>query len=291
MKKVLNGLGILGSLIILFALIILEIALGLNLSLKKFLKTDKISEIIEKVEFERLFTDDDDKVVELDKDVYNIIDEKTAIKLFKNKELKKMYSDYLASSFISKIDEKTSVIYPTSKQLADFATNNYELVKDLSLFEDVDQKTIGKYIEENYDNIKVELEKSTDDVETFDFDTKYFDYVIGDKTTYIILGLILFCIILLIIFRMSLYKWFLWFYISTMTVSLQYLVIGLFTNTFITYIMGASAKDYKAFLSPFIKGFTNLLLIYGIVLFFVGIISFIVHKTSKPKEILLQDNH
>ena len=86
------------------------------------------------------------------------------------------------------------------------------------------------------------------------------------------------------IFRRSFYKWLLWFYVPTMTVALTFLFISSFANKIILSILTENIREYKGLISPFLSNLSDSLLIYGIVLFILSIIAFIIHLFLKKQK-------
>ena len=123
---------------------------------------------------------------------------------------------------------------------------------------------------------------------------EYLNLIINPITTFALIGLIIFCILLLMLFRKSLYKWLLWFYIVTMTVSLIFISLSLLSKTLISLILKEEVTGYAALINPFIDNIAKNLLIYSIVLFALSIIAFVLHyilkkKKSAKKEVQLEE--
>ncbi|MBQ4634001.1 MAG: hypothetical protein IJB71_01485 [Bacilli bacterium] len=123
---------------------------------------------------------------------------------------------------------------------------------------------------------------------------EYLNLIINPITTFALIGLIIFCILLLMLFRKSLYKWLLWFYIVTMTVSLIFISLSLLSKTLISLILKEEVTGYAALINPFIDNIAKSLLIYSIVLFALSIIAFVLHyilkkKKSGKKEVQLEE--
>lgn len=123
---------------------------------------------------------------------------------------------------------------------------------------------------------------------------EYLNLIINPITTFALIGLIIFCILLLMLFRKSLYKWLLWFYIVTMTVSLIFISLSLLSKILISLMLKEEVTGYAALINPFIDNIAKNLLIYSIVLFALSIIAFVLHyilkkKKSGKKEVQLEE--
>lgn len=114
---------------------------------------------------------------------------------------------------------------------------------------------------------------------------EYLELILSPVTTWVLITLIVICILLLMVFRKSLSKWLLWFYIPTMTVALTFLFISFFANKIILSILTENIREYKGLINPFLSNLSDSLLIYGIVLFILSVIAFVVHLFFKKQKL------
>lgn len=112
---------------------------------------------------------------------------------------------------------------------------------------------------------------------------EYLELILNPFTTWILIILIILCVILLIIFRKSLFKWLMWFYITTMTVALTFIFISFFADKIISSLLTENVREYQSLVKPFLNSLSDSLRIYGIVLFILSIIAYIVHLMYKNK--------
>ena len=102
MKKVLNGISILISVLISLVLFVLIILLGADIAAKRFLKTTTFSEAVREMEFQVIFLDEENKETETGKRIYDYFDDMGITrdevnKIIKNDKFKKLFGDYFGS--------------------------------------------------------------------------------------------------------------------------------------------------------------------------------------------------
>ena len=292
MKKFLNFIGILLSLVVIIALLALELWLGIKVPIKKTMEVDNLSEIMEKIDIERIFRDEKGNEKAMGTRIYHYFDDiglsrEEVDKVVKDKRFKRIIGNYLGTMFMHKLD-KTEVIYPSKAELVDFIHKNYNSFKYVTDFpEDYDQKEIERIVSDNYGNVKYELDELSKDIK-FDeikgFDTV--EQIFSIKTIYIIGGIIL-CVILLVVLRHSFYRWLKWVSVPTFISGAIFIIAGLLCNTLI--LSRINYGEYSVLVEPVVNSVFNNIIIYGVISIGVGIVMAIIYYvinkivSKKPK--------
>lgn len=289
MKKLKNFLGIIGSFVVSIILFVLLIVLGANIAAKNFLKISSFSNIVQKMDFQVIFVDENNKETQTGKRIYDYfsnmgISRKEVNTIIKNEKFKNLFGNYFGSILLKKIQKDTEIVYPTKEELYDFVNDNYTFFENVLKVEENDKNGIKTIIYREYDYVHHELEKISKEIIEESIDNEYLNFLLKPILTISLIGGIVVCIILLMIFRRSFYKWLLWFYVPTMTVALTFLSISFFANKIILSILTENIREYKGLISPFLRNLSDSLLAYGIVLFILSIIAFIIHLFLKKQK-------
>ena len=289
MKKLKNFLGIIGSFVVSIILFVLLIVLGANIAAKNFLKMSSFSNIVQKMDFQVIFVDENNKETQTGKRIYDYfsnmgISRKEVNTIIKNEKFKNLFGNYFGSILLKKIQKDTEIVYPTKEELYDFVNDNYTFFENVLKVEENDKNGIKTIIYREYDYVHHELEKISKEIIEESIDNEYLNFLLKPILTISLIGGIVVCIILLMIFRRSFYKWLLWFYVPTMTVALTFLSISFFANKIILSILTENIREYKGLISPFLRNLSDSLLAYGIVLFILSIIAFIIHLFLKKQK-------
>lgn len=290
MKKLKNFLGIIGSFVVSIILFVLLIVLGANIAAKNFLKISSFSNIVQKMDFQVIFVDENNKETQTGKRIYDYfsnmgISRKEVNTIIKNEKFKNLFGNYFGSILLKKIQKDTEIVYPTKEELYDFVNDNYTFFENVLKVEENDKNGIKTIIYREYDYVHHELEKISKEIIEESIDNEYLNFLLKPILTISLIGGIVVCIILLMIFRRSFYKWLLWFYVPTMTVALTFLFISFFANKIILSILTENIREYKGLISPFLSNLSDSLLIYGIVLFILSVIAFVVHLFFKKQKL------
>ena len=265
-------LGIIGSFVVSIILFVLLIVLGANIAAKNFLKISSFSNIVQKMDFQVIFVDENNKETQTGKRIYDYfsnmgISRKEVNTIIKNEKFKNLFGNYFGSILLKKIQKDTEIVYPTKEELYDFVNDNYTFFENVLKVEENDKNGIKTIIYREYDYVHHELEKISKEIIEESIDNEYLNFLLKPILTISLIGGIVVCIILLMIFRRSFYKWLLWFYVPTMTVALTFLSISFFANKIILSILTENIREYTGLISPFLRKLSDSLLTYGIVLF------------------------
>lgn len=157
MKKIFKPLKFILMILFSILLFIAEVFLGIVITAKCFLNIDAIAKDVNKIDIEQTLKKEDKKT-ELGKNVYAAlkevgISEEKVNKLFKNNEFRQLLDRYIASILLEKMQVECDIFYPTKEEIKTFAFNNYEL-----LGEGLTKEKVGKFLDENYYQIKLKLE-------------------------------------------------------------------------------------------------------------------------------------
>ena len=287
MKKGLNTLGIVLSTIVVLFIFGLEILLGFQRPINKTMKVENLSEIMEEIDIERLFRDENGKETKMGTRIYGYFDKIGLTKdevdsVVKDKSFKKIIGNYLGSMFMNGISG-TEIIYPKKSELVSFIHNNYKRFQNVSGFpKDYKQAEIEKIVNDNYNNVRYELEELSKDIK---FDKishiNILKKIVTSKTILIIGGLI-FCTILLMIFRKSFYLWLKWISFPTLLSGLL-LTIGSFIGNKIINIFVDFSK-YDFLLQPIINDVLKNMRLFGICEIVLSLICFTIYIVIKNKK-------
>ncbi len=288
MKKVLNGISILISVLISLVLFVLIILLGADIAAKRFLKTTTFSEAVREMEFQVIFLDEENKETETGKRIYDYFDDMGITrdevnKIIKNDKFKKLFGDYFGSILLKKINAETEIIYPTKEELYDFVNTNYEFFKKVLKVKETDKEGIRKIIYKEYDYVSLELKTIANELTKEKVESKYLDILLKPILTWALIGGIVVCIILLMLLRRSLHKWLMWFYMPAMTAALTLGFLSLLANKIIVSFLTKNIREYGSLIEPFVGSLSNSLLLYAAVIFVLSIVCYIIHYLCKNK--------
>ena len=292
MKSGKNIIGIILSIIVIIAFFGLELLLGIERPINKTMEIENLSEIMEEIDIERIFRDEKGNQTAMGTRIYHYFDDIGLSKaevdsVVKDKSFKKIIGTYLGTMFMNGING-TEVIYPKKAELVNFIHNNYKHFQKVSGFpKNYKQSEIEKIVDDNYGNVKYELVELSKDIK-FD-EISHIDLVkkvLSTKTMLIIGGLVL-CIILLIIFRASFYRWLKWVSFPTMLSGLILIIGGFVGNRVVNLFV--DFDKYEFILSPVITDMFKNMRLFGILEIVLGVIAliiyFIINKVfKKPAE-------
>ena len=294
MKKNLNVISIILSVIVVIVFFCLEFLLGLEHPINKTMEIENLSEIMEEIDIERIFRDENGNEKAMGKRIYNYFDKiglsrEEVDSVVKDKSFKKIIGTYLGSMFINGVTG-AEVVYPSKVSLVNFIHNNYKHFQKVSGFpKDYKQNEIEKIVDDNYSNVKYELEELAKDIK-FD-EIKNIDILrkIMTSNTMLIIGGLVLCIIFLIILRKSLYVWLKWVSFPTLFNGLILFVISLIGKNFIN-IFGDTSK-FKFLLQPIIENVLQNMRLFGLIEIILAIAAFVIYivinkskKTIKVNE-------
>ncbi len=298
MKKGLNTLCIFLSVIVIIAFFALEFLLGIERPVNKTMEVENLSEIMEEIDIERLFRDENGKETAMGTRIYHYLDDigLTRVQVdsvVKDKSFKKIIGNYLGSMFMNGVTG-TEVIYPKKSELVNFIHRNYKHFQNVSKFpKDYKQSEIEKIVDENYGNVKYELNELAKDIK-FD-QIEHIDLIktiMSTKTILIIGGLIL-CVVLLIALRKSFHRWLKWISIPTI-INGAILIVGGFIGKGIINIF-ANFNKYEFVLNPIIEDILKNMRLFGILEIILGILALIIYvvidkatKNSKENKKIIE---
>ena len=206
MKKGSNIVGILLSIVVIIAFFVLELMLGVERPVNKTMRVENLSMLMEKINIERIFRDEKGVLKPQGKRIYEYFDKiglprDDVDEVVKDKAFKKIIGNYLGTMFVHGVTG-TEVVYPTKAELVNFIHKNYDRFQKVTDFpEEYDQEEITRIVNENYKNVKYELDELSKDINWDKIgNVSLIKKIMGTKEILIIGGLVL-CIALLIVFR------------------------------------------------------------------------------------------
>ena len=268
-------------------LFFLFIALGIAYPLSEFFAIDNLSTTISEVPIDKIIASDNEEPK-----IYDYLEKvglsKERIYTFLDKaKFKNVLGENLGSKILNKING-FEIRFPDEDQVTDFIYENLEYVKKIFFF-NTSREGIHEFVHKNYDTFNGFMDDISEKMDFSGFENlKTIAKLIRKGTVYLIeIGIIL-CIILLIIFRCSFYKWLMWLHVVTLPVATIFVTIG----TLGTRLVYAIASKLKILflLEPFVTFFTKSMVKYGISLIVISVLSlglhiFIKHlKKRKKKE-------
>ncbi len=299
MKRVLKVFGIILSSVLLIPMFIIEFLLIANIVLNTLVSSDNLSETLE-----QLMTHDDRREMNLityaSPNTYgNTINysklegkiEEYLIQVGFNKEeakeivnddqFKEIVTNYLESVVMNKIKD-SDIRYPTKDEVKEFVSKNFSTLKKVKAIEEkYTEENIDEFVDENYDEIKIKLEEVEKKV-NIPSNKGFEEFKNVINLNPYMLGLYLFVIVVLIvILRMSYYKWLVWVSIPTLLNGIIYSSLGLFGMKIITSLV--NIEQYQEIIDPIAKKMSTLMIRYGImltILTIVMIVSYFVIKNN-----------
>ena len=268
-------------------LFFLLIGLGIAIPTSNFFTIDNLTGTISKVPIDKIFKSDNEEPkiytylsrIGLSKDtIYTFLD-------------KTKFKDILGENLGSKILNKINgfeIKIPDENKVTDFIYENLEYVKKIFFFETT-REDVYKVVHKNYDFVSNLINDVSDKIDLTGFDNlKYIAKFIRKGTVYLLEIGIAICVLLIIIFRASIYKWLMWIHIPTMMVSIIFFALGFLGNNLLEYIV--SKLKIMFLLDPFVKFFTKSFINYALILFGISMLSLILHflikhlKNKRKKE-------
>ena len=303
MKKVLKVIGIFLSLILTIPIFALELLLIINIILNNFISTDNLNEILEELitynnkNRSTLITlaspnTYGNYITYNDKIDYSFVEKKIkeylmsngftlgeAQELLQDEEVKRIVNNYIESIVLNKIKD-SEIIYPTKEEVKSFIKKNYSVLKRTKLIEEkYNLENIDELVEESYEEVKMALEKVQSEVEIPEVKELEFIKMIININPFIILLCILILIGILMILRMSFYKWLAWVSIPTLANGIFLSAFGLFGMRLITTLV--DLNDYTDIIDPIAKKMSTMMIKYGIILIIITIFMIIIYSVVK----------
>ncbi len=193
-------------------------------------------------------------------------------------QFKNILGENLGSKILNKIDG-FEIKLPSEDEITDFIYNNLEYVKKIFFFSTT-REDIYKIVHKNYEFINDLVNNFSDSIDLSGFENlKTVANLFRKGAVYILEAAIAICIILIIIFRASLYKWLMWISVVTLPVSLLFIIIGSFATNLVQSI--AEKLKFLFLVEPFVAYFTKSMVKYGIILLIISVSSFIIHTIIK----------
>lgn len=301
MKKFLNIVGIIFSIFLTIFMFALEFLLVINLILNEFVAKDNLGEIVEQLmtynneSSEVLLTFDSASVGLSNYDNnfnYSTLEGKIkdyltdagftndeAKEIVQDEEFKKIVNNYLESVVLNEIKD-SEIKYPTKEEIKKFIKKNYNKFSKVKVIQEKYHKdNIEKFVEENYDDFKEKLDEATEKVKIPE--VKEIEYLkkIININPFLIVGFLLITIILMIVSRMSFYKWLMWSSIPTLLNGVLFSAFGLFGMNLIESLV--NLDKYADILDPIAKKMSTMMIRYGIILSIITIIMIVAYSVIK----------
>ncbi len=297
MKRVLKVLGIILSTILLIPMFVIEFLLIANIVLNTLVSSDNLSKTLEQL---MTYNSRSESVlityastntygnsinyssIEGKIQEYLIqagFNKEEAKEIVEDEEFKKVVTDYLESVVMNKIKD-SDIRYPTKDEIKSFVKKNYSKLKKVKVIDEkYTEENIDDFVEENYEEVKTKLAEVEEQVNIPD--TKGFEEFkkLINLNPYM-LGLYLIIIIgLIMLFRMSYYKWLAWVSLPTLLNGIIYSSLGLFGMKIITSLV--NLEKYEEIIDPIAKKMSTLMIRYGIVLTIITIVMIVTYFVVK----------
>ena len=191
---------------------------------------------------------------------------------------KDIIGENLGSTILNKIND-FEIKIPTEDEITDFIYDNLEYVKRIFVFQ-TSREDVYNVVHRNYEFISNLVTNVSNNLDLSGFESlKTVATLIRKGMVYLIEIGIAICVILLIVFRASLYKWFMWIHAVTLPVGLLFLAIGTLGNKLIFSIV--TRLKFLFLVEPFVSYFTNSMVRYGIILLIISGLSLLIHTVIK----------
>ncbi len=305
MKRVLKIIGAILSAFLLIPMFALELLLFANLILNSLISSDNLAETLEQLmTYNRRnnttlvtiaspntygsITASNDKInyslVENKIKEYLVdagLSEDEALEIVRDEEIKKIVNNYLESVILNKVKD-SKIEYPSKEEVRKIIKKNYPILKKIKMIEEkYPEDKIDEFVDDTYEEMKGTLEEVEDSVNTSEIkELVYFKKFININPLLFILGIIV-IIGLIMLFRMSFYKWLVWASIPTLLNGILYSSLGLFGMRIVTSIV--NLEDYTDILDPVAKKMSTLMIRYGIVSIIITIIMIVTYSIVKNK--------
>lgn len=287
MKRSFNVIGIIVSVIAVIVMTVCLMILGFQRPIVKTLEKENLTEVMEKIDIERIFRDEKGNTTKMGYRIYGYFDKiglsnEEVDMVVKDKKFKVIIGNYLSTMFLNGITG-VEVIYPTRGELVSFIHNNYTRFQHVTGFpKDYKEAKITEIVNNNYSNVKKELDELAKDIK-FD-QIKNIDLLkkVMSINSWLLIGIIIACAVILLLFR-KLFKSLRLASISGFINGIFFLFLGLFGSNLMSSFI--DLKDYKSLLEPIIENISKNMLIYGILLIALSIIALVVSFFIKPKTV------
>lgn len=307
MKKVLNIIGIIFSILLTVVMFSLELLLTINLILNTFITKDNLGEIIENLltsnnrnnailityadeyTYGNYITYADDTKIDYASVAGKIKEylvnsgftKEEATEIVNDKEFKEIVNNYLESVVVSKIKD-TKIEYPTKEEIKKFVKKNYKaLSKVEAIKEKYNEETIEEIVDENYDAVIEKLDEATNEVKVPDIEEIVYLKKVINISPFLIIGGLLGVILLMMLARMSTYKWLAWSSVPTFFSGLLFSALGLFGMNLVESLI--NLDKYSEVLDPIAKRMSTLMIRYGIVTIIITIVMIVTYSIIKNK--------
>lgn len=253
------------------------IALGIAIPVSNFFTIDNLSNTISEVPIDKIIKSEDEPRI------YTYLSRiglsKERIYTFLDKiGFKKILGENLGSKILNKINN-FQIRLPDENQVTDFIYNNLQYLKKIFFFE-VSRESIYKVVHKNYQFITDLIDSISEKLDLSGFENlKIIGNLIRKGAVYIIGIGIAICVVLIVIFRASIYKWLMWMHAVTLPVSAIFLIVGTLGNKLIYNIV--TKLKFLFLVEPFATYFTKSMVRYGIILLIISVSSLILHTIIK----------
>ncbi len=259
-------------------LFFLLIALGIAYPASEFFTIDNLSNTISEVPIDKIVNTENGEPR-----IYTYLSKlglsKEKIYTFLDKiGFKKILGENLGSKILNKINN-FKIRIPDENQITDFIYNNLEFLRKIFFF-DVSKEAVYKVVHNNYDFIRDLVDSISEKLDFSGFEgLKKISKFVRKAAVYAIEIGIAICIVLIIIFRASIYKWLMWVHAVTLAVGGIYLAIGSFGQKLIYAII--ERLRILFLVEPFSTYFTKSMIKYGIILLIISGFSLLLHTIIK----------
>lgn len=287
MKKSFNIIGVIVSIIAVTIMTICLCILGFQKPVVKTFEKENLTEVMEKIDIERIFRDEKGNTTAMGKRIYAYFDNIGLTKeevdmVVKDKKFKVIIGNYLGTMFLNGITG-VEVIYPTKGELVSFIHNNYSRFQNVTKFpKDYKEEKITEIVSDNYSNVKKELDELAKDIK-FD-QIKHIDLikkVMGINSWILIIAIIV-SFAVLFLFR-KVFKSLRLASIAGFINGILFTLIGLFGSKALGSFF--VLKNYETIIEPILQNISKNMLIYGILLLVLSFIMILVSFFIKPKRI------
>ena len=259
-------------------LFFLLIALGIAIPTSEFFTFDNLSNTISEVPIDKIVNNENGEPK-----IYTYLSKlglsKEKIYTFLDKiGFKKILGENLGSKILNKINN-FKIKLPDENKVTDFIYNNLQYLRKIFFF-DVSRDSVYKIVHKNYEFITGLIDSISEKLDFSGFEgLKTIGIIIRKGFVYLIEIGIAICVILIIIFRASIYKWLMWIHAVTLPVAAIFITLGTLGNKLIYAII--ERLKILFLVEPFATYFTNYMIKYGIVLLVISIACLVLHTIIK----------
>ncbi|MBP5694335.1 MAG: hypothetical protein J6X03_02625, partial [Bacilli bacterium] len=239
----------------------LLIGLGIAIPTSEFFTFDTLSQTISEIPIDKIIASDKEEPK-----IYTYLEKiglsKEKIYTFLDKlKFKNILGENLSSKILNKINN-FEIKLPDEDKVTDFIYENLEYLKRIFFFSTT-REDVYSFVHKNYEFINDFLDDISDKMDFSGFENlKSIATLIRKATVYLIeIGLAI-CLVLLIIFRASLYKCLMWIHAVTLPVAIIFITIG----TLGTNLVYAIVEKLRILflIEPFVTYFTKSMVNYGV---------------------------